>query len=42
MKPRLVTLTLNPALDIACSADVVQPTHKIRASDDHLDPAAAG
>ncbi len=42
MKPRLVTLTLNPALDIACSADQVQPTHKIRTSDDHLDPGGGG
>lgn len=42
MKPRLVTLTLNPALDIACSADVVRPTHKIRTSDEHLDPGGGG
>lgn len=42
MKPRLVTLTLNPALDITCSADVVQPTHKIRTSDEHLDPGGGG
>lgn len=42
MKPRLVTLTLNPAVDITCSADVVQPTHKIRTSDEHLDPGGGG
>ena len=42
MPPRLVTLTLNPALDIACSADVVQHTHKIRTGDDHLDPGGGG
>jgi 6-phosphofructokinase 2 len=42
MGPRIVTLTLNPALDIACSADVVQHTHKIRTGDDHLDPGGGG
>lgn len=42
MRPRLVTLTLNPALDIACSADVVQSTHKIRTSDEQLDPGGGG
>jgi 6-phosphofructokinase 2 len=42
MKPRLATLTLNPALDIACSAEVVRPTNKIRTSDDHFDPGGGG
>jgi len=42
MPPRLVTLTLNPALDIACSADVVRHTHKIRTGDDHLDAGGGG
>ncbi|HEY1936049.1 MAG TPA: 1-phosphofructokinase family hexose kinase [Acetobacteraceae bacterium] len=42
MPPRLVTLTLNPALDIACSAEIVQHTHKIRTGDDHLDPGGGG
>ena len=42
MPPRLITLTLNPALDIACYADVVQHTHKIRTGDDHLDPGGGG
>jgi 6-phosphofructokinase 2 len=42
MPPRLITLTLNPALDMACSADQVVPTHKIRTGDDHLDPGGGG
>lgn len=42
MQPRLVTLTLNPALDIACSAELVEHTHKIRTGDDHLDPGGGG
>jgi 6-phosphofructokinase 2 len=42
MPPRLITLTLNPALDIACYADVVQHTHKIRTGGDHIDPGGGG
>ena len=42
MSPRIITLTVNPALDIACSADQVQHTHKIRTGDDHLDPGGGG
>jgi 6-phosphofructokinase 2 len=42
MPPRLVTLTLNPALDIACSARRVVHTHKIHTRDDHLDPGGGG
>lgn len=42
MSPRIITLTVNPALDIACSTDVVQHTHKIRTGDDHLDPGGGG
>lgn len=42
MQPRLITLTLNPALDIACSADRVVHTHKIHTRDDHLDPGGGG
>lgn len=42
MPPRIITLTLNPALDIACYADVVQHTHKIRTGGDHIDPGGGG
>jgi 6-phosphofructokinase 2 len=42
MPPRLITLTLNPALDIACSAEVVEHTRKIRTKGDHLDPGGGG
>ncbi len=42
MLPRIITLTLNPALDIACSARRVVHTHKIHTRDDHLDPGGGG
>lgn len=42
MHPRIVTLTLNPAIDIASSAPVIRPTHKIRTVDEHVDPGGGG
>ena len=42
MPPRLVTLTLNPALDIACTAARVVHTHKVHTKDDHLDAGGGG
>jgi 6-phosphofructokinase 2 len=42
MQPRLITLTLNPAVDIACTALRVVHTHKIHTRDDHLDPGGGG
>jgi 6-phosphofructokinase 2 len=42
MSPRLITLTLNPALDIAAEADAVVPTHKIRMHQAHSDPGGGG
>lgn len=39
---RIVTLTTNPAIDVACSAASVQPTHKIRTFDERLDPGGGG
>ncbi len=39
---RVVTLTINPAVDMACTADSVQPTHKIRTFDERLDPGGGG
>ena len=29
MSPRIITLTLNPALDLAAEADEVVPTHEV-------------
>jgi 6-phosphofructokinase 2 len=40
--PRIVTLTINPALDIATEAKAVRPTHKIRTSGEHFDPGGGG
>lgn len=40
--PRIVTLTLNPTVDIACAAPAVVPTHKIRTSNERLDPGGGG
>ncbi|KWX22500.1 phosphofructokinase [Mycolicibacterium wolinskyi] len=38
----IVTLTMNPALDITCDADVVRPTDKIRCSATRYDPGGGG
>lgn len=40
--PRIATLTLNPAVDFACMAPAVLPTHKIRTSDERYDPGGGG
>lgn len=42
MAPRIVTLTLNPAIDMASTAPLVRPTHKIRTFDEHVDPGGGG
>jgi 6-phosphofructokinase 2 len=42
MPSRIVTLTLNPAVDIACNTASVQPTHKNRTFGDRLDPGGGG
>jgi 6-phosphofructokinase 2 len=42
MAPRLITLTLNPALDLAAEADQVVPTHKIRMHHEHADAGGGG
>ena len=39
---RIVTLTINPAVDMACGAASVQPGHKIRTFDERLDPGGGG
>ncbi len=41
MEP-ILTLTLNPAIDGACEADEVRPTHKIRTSAERYDPGGGG
>jgi 6-phosphofructokinase 2 len=38
----IVTLTMNPALDIATSTDRVEPTHKLRCSMPRYDPGGGG
>lgn len=38
----IATLTLNPALDIASRAERVVSTHKVRTSDDRIDPGGGG
>jgi len=38
----IVTLTINPALDIATSTDRVEPTHKLRCSMPRYDPGGGG
>lgn len=38
----IVTLTMNPALDITTDADVVRPTEKIRCVGVHYDPGGGG
>ena len=41
-QPRLITLTLNPALDIAADANEVVHTHKVRMHHEHADPGGGG
>jgi 6-phosphofructokinase 2 len=42
MSPRIVTLTVNPALDIAMEASEVRPGHKMRTRDATYDPGGGG
>jgi 6-phosphofructokinase 2 len=39
---RIVTLTLNPAIDLACETDSVQPTLKVRTTTEQFDPGGGG
>ena len=41
-EPRIVTLTVNPTVDIACDADTVQPIRKVRTYNDMQDPGGGG
>ena len=40
--PRVATLTINPALDLASEAEAVRPVRKIRTTGDHTDPGGGG
>jgi 6-phosphofructokinase 2 len=40
--PDIVTLTVNPAIDIFVNVDQVQPTHKLRCSPPKRDPGGGG
>jgi 6-phosphofructokinase 2 len=42
MCPQIVTLTLNPAVDLSCNATIVRPTHKIRTFEERLDAGGGG
>ena len=42
MAQRIVTLTLNPAVDLAWEAPAVHPTHKIRTTNERYDPGGGG
>jgi 6-phosphofructokinase 2 len=41
MKP-ILTLTLNPAIDIACATEAVVPQHKLRTHGERMDPGGGG
>lgn len=41
-RANIVTLTMNPALDITTNADRVQPTDKVRCHDPRYDPGGGG
>ncbi|HET8534714.1 MAG TPA: PfkB family carbohydrate kinase, partial [Sphingomicrobium sp.] len=40
--PRIVTLTLNPAIDISSEAEVVRHTHKTRTDHEAIEPGGGG
>jgi 6-phosphofructokinase 2 len=42
MSPTIVTLTLNPAVDIACTTPRVEPEEKLRTTGEHYDPGGGG
>jgi len=42
MAKRIVTLTLNPAVDSSCSTDRVRPLHKVRTTNERFDPGGGG
>ena len=42
MTSRIITLTLNPAVDLACEAESVFPTRKVRTTTEQFDPGGGG
>ncbi|ANB02826.1 1-phosphofructokinase family hexose kinase [Ectothiorhodospira sp. BSL-9] len=42
MHKRIVTLTLNPAVDSSCSAERVKAIHKVRTTNERYDPGGGG
>lgn len=40
--PRIVTLTLNPAIDVSSQAETVRHTHKVRTYDEVMEPGGGG
>lgn len=42
MYKRIVTLTLNPAVDASCVTDKVKPINKVRTRDERFDPGGGG
>ncbi|MDF0603810.1 1-phosphofructokinase family hexose kinase [Psychromarinibacter sp. C21-152] len=42
MRTDILTITLNPTVDYATSADEVYPDHKLRCSEPHIDPGGGG
>ncbi|MEZ5343174.1 MAG: 1-phosphofructokinase family hexose kinase [Acidimicrobiales bacterium] len=42
MSPSIVTLTLNPALDVSSAVPVVAPTHKLRCANPNEEPGGGG
>lgn len=42
MAQRILTLTLNPTVDVACDADAVRAVRKVRTRDERYDPGGGG
>ncbi|MBD0276146.1 MAG: 1-phosphofructokinase family hexose kinase, partial [Acetobacteraceae bacterium] len=42
MTDRIITLTMNPSVDIASDADAVRPVRKVRTRDETFDPGGGG
>lgn len=42
MHKRIVTLTLNPAVDASCTTDKVRAVHKVRTTNERYDPGGGG
>ena len=42
MSSRIITLTLNPTIDVACDAPSVRPIHKVRTFGETYDPGGGG